>query len=85
MKTLTEFINEQLEIVEIVAESEIKSESDFRKYAEDKFKEEFGDELDKEKMNNAIDNLIKDYKEGDDWGELVETLNKIFTPNPNKE
>ena len=84
MKNITDFINEALNEV-YVTESEIKSEKDFRKYAENRFKEEFGDKLDKEKMNNAIDNLIKDYKEGDDWSELVETLNKIFTPNPNKE
>lgn len=78
MKTLTEFINEQLEIVEIVAESEINSESDFRKYAEDKFKEEFGDELDVEKMNTAIDNIISNYKEGDDWDKLVGMIDKLF-------
>lgn len=84
MKHITDFINEALSEVYIM-ESEIKSEKDFRKYAENKFKEEFGDEFDEEKMNTAIDNLIKDYKEGDDWSELVKTLNKIFTPNPNKE
>lgn len=78
MKTLTEFINEQLEIVETVAESGINSESDFRKYAEDKFKEEFGDELDVEKMNTAIDNLISTYKEGDDWDKLVGMIDKLF-------
>lgn len=84
MKSIKDFLFEALNEA-YVTESEIKSEKDFREYAENKFKEEFGDELDKEKMNNAIDNLIKDYKEGDDWSELVETLNKIFTPNPNKE
>ena len=84
MKHITDFINEALSEV-YITESEIKSEKDFRKYAENKFKEEFGDELDEEKMNTAIDNLIKDYKEGDAWSELVKTLNKIFTPNPNKE
>ena len=84
MKSIKDFLFESLNEA-YVTESEIKSEKDFREYAENKFKEEFGDELDKEKMNNAIDNLIKDYKEGDDWSELVETLNKIFTPNPNKE
>lgn len=84
MKNITDFINEALNEA-YITEGTIKSEKDFRKYAENKFKEEFGDELDKEKMNKAIDNLIKDYKEGDDWSELVGTLNKLFTPNPNKE
>lgn len=84
MKNITDFINEALNEA-CITEAKITSEKDFREYAENKFKEEFGDELDKEKMNNAIDNLIKDYKEGDDWSELVRTLNKLFTPNPNKE
>ena len=81
MKTLTEFINEQLEIVEIVAESEIKSESDFRKYAEDKFKEAFGDELDENKMNDTIEGILNDNKElveAGEWGELIGILNKSF-------
>lgn len=84
MKNITDFINEALNEA-YVTEGEIKSEKDFRKYAENKFKEEFGDELDVEKMNTAIDNLIKDYKEDEGWSALVKTLNKIFTPNPNKE
>lgn len=84
MKHITDFINEALSEV-YITESEIKSEKDFRKYAENRFKEEFGDKLDKEKMNTAIDNLIKDYKEDEGWNALVKTLNKIFTPNPNKE
>ena len=84
MKNITDFINEALNEA-YITEGEIKSEKDFRKYAEHKFKEEFGDELDKEKMNTAIDNLIKDYKEDEGWNALVKTLNKIFTPNPNKE
>lgn len=84
MKSITDFINEALNEA-YITEGEIKSEKDFRKYAEYKFKEEFGDELDKEKMNTAIDNLIKDYKEDEGWNALVKTLNKIFTPNPNKE
>ena len=78
MKSIKDFLFEALNEA-YVTESEIKSEKDFREYAENKFKEEFGDELDKEKMNKAIDNLIKDYKEGDDWSKLVGTLNKLFT------
>ena len=55
MKNITDFINEALNEA-YITEGEIKSEKDFRKYAENKFKEEFGDELDVEKMNTAIDN-----------------------------
>ena len=85
MKSIIDFINEALNEAHIVESETIKSEKDFREYAENKFKKEFGDDLDKEKMNNAIDNLIKDYKEDEGWSTLVKTLNKIFTPNPNKE
>ena len=48
MKHITDFINEALNEA-YITESKIKSEKDFRKYAENKFKEEFEDELDKEK------------------------------------
>lgn len=84
MKNITDFINEALNEA-YITESSIESEKDFREYAEKKFKEEFSNELDKKKMNTAIDNLIKDYKEDEGWSALVKTLNKIFTPNPNKE
>ena len=84
MKNITDFINEALNEA-YITEGEVKSEKDFREYAEKKFKEEFSNELDKKKMNTAIDNLIKDYKEDEGWSALVKTLNKIFTPNPNKE
>ena len=63
------------------AEETIKDEKTFRDYAENKFKEVFGDELDEKKMNDTIDGLLKDNKELVDagkWGELIGMLNKSF-------
>lgn len=83
MKNIVDFINEALEVNEqMVNEGEIKSEKDFREYAENKFKEVFGDELDEKKMNDTIDGLLEDNKElvdAGEWGELVGMLNKSFT------
>lgn len=63
------------------AEESIKDEKSFRDYAENKFKEVFGDELDEKKMNDTIDGLLKDNKElvdAGEWGKLVGMLNKSF-------
>lgn len=54
----------------------ISSEKDFREYAENKFKEVFGDKLDEDKMNKIIEDIIK--KHSDDWGTAVGVLNKSF-------
>lgn len=80
MKNITDFLFEALES-ETIMEGKISSEKDFREYAENKFKEVFGDELDEDKMNKTIDGLIKDNKklvDAGDWGELVGMLNKSF-------
>ena len=65
----------------ITEEGEIESEKDFREDAENKFKEAFGDDLDKERMNNTIDGILDDnqdlVKDGK-WGELVGKLNQSF-------
>ena len=77
MKSIKDFINEAL----MVNEGEIKSEKDFREYAENKFKEVFGDELDEDQMNETIEGLLKDNKDlvdASEWGELVGMLNKSF-------
>ena len=61
---------------------QIKNEDDFRDYAENKFKEVFGDELDEDEMNETIDGIIDDNQdaiEDGDWGKLVGILNKSFT------
>jgi hypothetical protein len=81
MKNLTDFINEQLEEVNVFESESIKSEDDFRDYAENKFKEVFGDELDEDQMNETIEGLLNDNKdlvEAGEWGELVGMLNKSF-------
>lgn len=80
MKNISDFLKESL----MVNEGEIKSEKDFREYAENKFKEVFGDELDEDQMNETIDGLIEDNKDlvdASEWGELVGMLNKSFTDN----
>lgn len=78
MKNLTDYIYECL-----VSENEesIKNEKDFRDYAENKFKEVFKDDLDKDKMKKIVDGILKDYKKDadqGDWGKLVGVLNKSF-------
>lgn len=85
MKDIKEYLAEKLaedrkpQVNE--AEESVKSEKDFREYAENKFKEVFGDELDEKKMNETIDGILKDNKEDadkGDWGKLVGILNKSF-------
>lgn len=59
----------------------INDEDDFRDYAENKFKEVFGDKLDKDRMNKVIDGLLKDNQDlvdDGEWGELIGMLNKSF-------
>lgn len=63
------------------AEESIKDEKSFREYAENKFKEVFGDELDEKKMKETIDGILSDNKDAvdkGDWGELIGILNKSF-------
>ena len=95
MKNLVEFMNESLqEEAQIQSQKEqsqeeqlnegeetIKDEKSFRDYAENKFKEVFGDELDEDEMNETIDGIIEDNQdaiEDGDWGKLVGILNKSF-------
>lgn len=91
MKNLVEFMNESLKEAQLQSqeqeeqlnegEESIKSEEDFRDYAENKFKEVFGDELDEDEMNETIDGIINDNQdaiEDGDWGKLVGILNKSF-------
>lgn len=87
MKNLVEFMNECFESElnnvneQNINESEIKDEKSFREYAENKFKEVFGDKLDEKKMNDIIDGLLKDNADAvkaGDWGKIVGMLNKSF-------
>lgn len=89
MKNLVEFMNESLQEAQLQSQEEqlnegeetIKDEKSFRDYAENKFKEVFGDELDEDEMNETIDGIIDDNQdaiEDGDWGKLVGILNKSF-------
>ena len=80
MKSLKDSILESLQNIQ-EAEESIKSEKDFRDYAENKFKEVFADDLDEDQMKETIDGILTDNKElvdEDDWGSLVGILNKSF-------
>lgn len=96
MVSLKQFINESRgKVVSIINEGEIKSEEDFREYAENKFKEVFGDDLDEDQMDETIEGILKDNpvpdgKKAEDlsdeeaeeyWGKLIGTLNKSFGSN----
>ena len=77
MKTLKDFINEQLNAsvettvektsVEVTESNEINeninSEEDFRAAAKAEFEKAFGDDLDEDKMNATIDGILNDNKE----------------------
>ena len=82
MKDLSVFLTEQIEASKVNEGAEsIKDEESFREYAEKKFKEVFGDELDEKQMKDTIDGILKDNKEDvdkGDWGKLVGVLNKSF-------
>lgn len=63
------------------SEESIKNEDDFRDYAENKFEEVFGDDVDEDQMNKVVDGILKKYKkdaDNGDWGKLVGVLNKSF-------
>lgn len=82
MKAFKEYILEHIDNEPIVeAEETIKDEKSFRDYAENKFKEVFGDKLDVDKMKKIIDGIIDDSKDeidNGDWGAVVGKLNKSF-------
>lgn len=83
MKSLSEFLNESLEVMvdTQVNEGKITDEKSFREAAKAKFEEVFGDELDENKMNDTIDGILEDNKElveNNKWGELMGILNKSF-------
>ena len=77
MKGITEFLYEAMNVSEV--EETIKNKDDFRSYAENKFKEVFGDKVNEEEMKKVIDGLIEQQeKDNLDWGEVVGMLNKSF-------
>ena len=82
MKAFKKYILEHIDDEPITeAEETIKDEKSFRDYAENKFKEVFGDKLDTDKMKKIIDGIIEDSKDeidNGDWGAVVGKLNKSF-------
>ena len=82
MKAFKKYILEHIDDEPIIeAEKTIKDEKSFRDYAENKFKEVFGDKLDTDKMKKVIDGIINDSKDeidNGDWGTVVGKLNKSF-------
>ena len=82
MKAFKKYILEHIDDEPIIeAEKTIKDEKSFRDYAENKFKEVFGDKLDTDKMKKVIDGIInvsKDEIDNGDWGTVVGKLNKSF-------
>jgi hypothetical protein len=75
---LLEKINiEDNNIIDEASES-IKSEKDFRDYAENKFKTVFGDKLDEDKMKKIVDGIVDKYGKDGNWGQAVGVLNKSF-------
>ena len=80
MKHINDFLYESITSVN-ESEDKIKSEKDFKEYAEKKFKEVFKDDLDEDKMNGVIDGILKKYKDDADksnWAKLIGVLNKGF-------
>lgn len=82
MKAFKEYILEHIDDEPITEdEKTIKDEKSFRDYAENKFKEVFGDKLDVDKMKKIIDGIIEDSKDeidDGDWGTVIGKLNKSF-------
>lgn len=82
MKAFKEYILEHIDDEPITEdEKTIKDEKSFRDYAENKFKEVFGDKLDVDKMKKIINGIIEDSKDeidDGDWGTVVGKLNKSF-------
>ena len=86
MKNITDFLMEQLNVVEDtktpeVTEGKISSEEDFRAAAKAKFEKVFGDDLDEDQMKKTVDGILADNKDlvdAGDWGSLIGILNKSF-------
>lgn len=74
MKSLQQYLYES-------ADETIQNEHDFREAAEKKFKIVFGDDLDRDRMNQTIKGILDDNPDlvkNNDWGELIGKLNASF-------
>ncbi len=91
MKDIKNYLYENLEEQEdiksidnsedINEDETITDEDSFREWAHAKFEEVFGDDLDKDQMEETIDGFLEDHKslvEQNLWGELVGMMNQSF-------
>ena len=84
MKDITVFLNEQFEsaAANLNEDGKVKSEKDFREFAEKMAKEAFGDDFDEDKFKETIDKFLDDNKDlvdDDKWAEVVGKWKEGFT------
>lgn len=84
MKDITVFLNEQFEstAANLNEDGKVKSENDFRKFAEKMAKEAFGDDFDEDKFKETVDKFLDDNKDlvdDDKWAEVVGKWKEGFT------
>jgi hypothetical protein len=80
--SIDEFVNEQLRIeaeeqAQAIFEAEIKSDEEFKSWAEEKLKKMHGDKYDQGKADEVITGLLKKKTDdGLDYGAIIGMLNK---------
>lgn len=84
MKDITTFLNEQFEAAaaNLNEDGKVKSEKDFREFAEKMAKEAFGDDFDEDKFKETVDKFLDDNKDlvdDDKWAEVVGKWEEGFT------
>ncbi len=84
MKDITVFLNEQFETstANLNEDGKVKSEKDFREFAEKMAREAFGEDFDEDKFKETIDKFLDDNKDlvdGDNWAEIVGKWEQGFT------
>ena len=84
MKDITVFLTEQFEAAaaSVNEDGKVKSEKDFREFAEKMAKEAFGDKFDEDKLKETVDKFLDDNKDlvdDDKWAEVVGKWEEGFT------
>ncbi len=84
MKDITTFLNEQFETpaANVNEDGKVKSEKDFREFAEKMAREAFGDDFDEDKFKETVDKFLEDNKDlvdDDNWAEVVGKWEQGFT------
>ena len=84
MKDITAFLNEQFETpaANVNEDGKVKSEKDFREFAEKMAREAFGDDFDEDKFKETVDKFLEDNKDlvdDDNWAEIVGKWEQGFT------